>query len=106
MTEELSKLEVGIVSGVVGISAGIIMGLAAYTYGRPNVDNGKVFQREQGKPAVMRIYKSGSDGVLVENPEKKGEYILMSKYLDGIKNKADRKIEEAEIYKTVRWYEE
>ena len=87
----------------VGFAIGIVTEMLI---GRPRVDNGKVFQREQGKPAVMRLYKVGPDRILVENPERKGEYIPMDRYLSKIQDKAERKIEEAQIEKAVKWYEE
>ena len=95
------KFRVGILSGFVGGLLGIIIN----TDSAPVIDKIEIYQRES-KPAVMRLYKSGRDGILVENSEKKGEYIQLDAYLGKIPSKADRRIEEAEIRKAVRWYEE
>jgi len=65
----------------------------------PEIDSVKIFQRGEGKPAVMRIYKYGIDGLLVE--DNSGKYIPLNEYLRSIKNKYDRKIEEVTIKKVV-----
>lgn len=76
-------------------------------YKYPPIDGSdeiKVFQR-QGKPNLMRLYRTGADVILAENPESKGTYIICSEYLKTIKHPAERKIEEGEIEKTIGWYD-
>jgi len=99
--KELSKFEVGLFS----LAFGVIIGGGFAMLDKPQLTKSQIFQRGQEKPAVMRMYKPGMDRILVENPERKGEYIPVKNYLRRIRNKSDRKIEEAEIEKTVRWYE-
>lgn len=70
----------------------------------PDVQEVKIFQREQGKPAVMRTYKSGRDGLLVQDGENEGRYIPLYQYLNTIKDKSDREIENATIRKIAEWY--
>ena len=48
----------------------------------------------------------GADGIYVENPQIKGEYIPIDNYLKTIPLEADRNIEEGQIEKAVKWYEE
>ena len=103
MGKQMGKFEIGLIAGLAGFTTGLW--LSVFT-GVNVTEQIKIYQREQGKPSVMRIYKSGPDGIFVENSEKKGEYIFMSNYLDRIKNEADREIERAEIKKVVKWYEE
>ncbi|MEK6895167.1 MAG: hypothetical protein AABX48_01470 [Nanoarchaeota archaeon] len=99
--KEFSKLEVGIL----GLAAGVLLAIPINLLNRPDVNKIKIFQRENA-PAVMRMYKSGKDGIYVENPKIKGEYILIDDYLKTIPDKADRRIEEGKIEKAVKWYEE
>ena len=106
MKEKINKFDVGIIGGLSGMLGGMLLVVSLNSSNPPLIDHVKTFQRQE-KPAVMRLYKNlGADGILVENSEKKGEYILLEPYLLTIKNKLDRKIEEAEIKKAVKWYEE
>ena len=68
----------------------------------PNTEKVKVF-KEEGKPSAMRIYRDGSDQILIDS-EGKDEYLPQSNYLGTIKDPADRALEEARINKQVEWY--
>lgn len=91
-----------VIGGVVGLTLGF--GISAFI-ASPLASEARIYQRES-KPAVMRLYKVGADGILVESPERKREYVQLEIYLGNIRNKLDRKIERAEIRKAVKWYEE
>ena len=79
------------------IITGVMIGMILKGYSVPDVLKVKIFQRGEGKPAVMRIYKPGIDGFLVEDTP--GRYIPLNDYLRSIKNKYDREIEELTIKK-------
>lgn len=99
------SIEDKIKAGIGWVSVGIIGTIIAIGfYSRPNVDEARVFQREEGKPAVIRMYKPGRDGILVEDKENKGKYIQIDEYLGNIPDKSDREIEEATIKKLIDWY--
>ena len=91
-------------AGLSGIIVGLVLTSGSILYCNPDVDKVKVFQREN-KPPVMRMYRRGSDGIYVEDLNIQNDYIKLDKHLERINNEADRNIEEAEIKKTVRWYE-
>ena len=61
----------------------------------------RIFQREEGKPSVMRMYKIGRDRIYVKDD---GRYIPMKVYLKSLSNKIDREIEETEIERAVHWH--
>lgn len=90
-------------AGGIGLVTGICISTGFMIYNTPNTSRVEVFQREN-KPAVMRIYKTGSDGLYVESV--KDKFITSNQYLKQIPNEADRKIEEAKIKKIVGWYDE
>ncbi|MDO8467549.1 MAG: hypothetical protein Q7S56_01205 [Nanoarchaeota archaeon] len=98
---EISKLEVCLFSLIIGGAIGSVANFLT----APGVNKVKISQRENA-PAVMRMYKQGNDGIYVENPQIKGEYILIDDYLKKIPLEADRNIEEGQIKKAVKWYEE
>lgn len=85
----------------VGVGIMSIVSILGYNLGMPNVNEAKIFQRENGKPAVIRMYKPGFDGIFVERDKK---YIPMKNYLETILDEADRNIEEELIKKAVEWY--
>lgn len=90
-------------AGIMGFGGGFLTAMGLSLAVGPNVEKAEIFQRGE-KPSVMRMYKDGRDEIFVENVS--GEYIRLDDYLPKIQDKADRQIEEAEIRKTVRWYEE
>jgi len=101
----MNKITLGM-AGLVGAAIGVfVMGLSAIAvnyYSPPDVNRAEVFQREH-KPPVMRIYRGGKDRIMVAKSEEGKNYITREKYLGGIKDEADRKIEEAKIEKLVGW---
>ena len=73
---DLEKYLIGFCSFTLGVLSGyILMGMDM-----PRNIEAKIFQRE-GKPAVIRLYKPGRGGMLVQNEEKR--FILMQKQLSG-----------------------
>ena len=102
MNEELSKRCVGWTSGLIGALAGILLAEGIFFVQTSEIAEIKLFQREN-KPAIMRLYKAGRDGLYVEQ---EGIFVPEGAYLAKIPNEADREIERAEIRKAVRWYEE
>lgn len=83
---------------IIGCILGLFVGLLLKVISPAVINEVKIFQRGEGKPAVMRVYKDGVDNLLVE---KDGKYIPLIEYLDTIKDKYDRKIEEVTIKKVV-----
>ena len=93
-------------AGWVGFLAGTValVGVALYT--PPAVNRTEIFPRDN-KPAVMRMYKNGRDGIYLQSPIDKNHYnITLKQHLKKIENKADREIEETEIKRAVGWYDE
>lgn len=89
------------------LSLGAAASTCVFTYNSasaPKVDEARIFQRGEGKPAVMRTYKFGSDGLLVQDMKEKGKYIPLSQYLDTIVNQYGMGIEEAEIKRAAEWH--
>ena len=96
-----NKIMYSILGGIVCLVAGITIGTAI-----PLEQEVRIFQREEGKPAVARIYKTGPDSIAVQDSTDKDKYLDYQNYLDTIKDPADREIERAEILKAVEWYKE
>jgi len=121
MEDYTSRLVVIWLAGVLG---GAVISTGLHSVSGPTVSETKVFQREEGKPAVMRLYrKYAADGLLVENLrseehktflKEKGydvnsfqpRYIPLDEYLDRIPDKADRNVEEILVKKAAEWYKE
>jgi hypothetical protein len=75
MAREMSLLESLILGGCVGGIATISIWL-----GMPsNVQKVRIF-REEGKPAIMRLYRPGRDAYMVQSSEKPEEYISLREY--------------------------
>ncbi len=100
----LHDSNVAVSGGLVGFIMGSALMISLFTVTTPNLLEAKVFQREQGKPAVMRTYKLGRDGLLVQDGKNERRYIPLDQYLNTIKDKSDREIEEATIRKIAGWY--
>ena len=63
------KIDVSLVGG---LAMGTLMGfLLSNSCISPIVSRAKIFQRQE-KSALIRLYKPGPDGILIENLEKKG----------------------------------
>ncbi len=92
------KISYFIVGGLA--SAGIALGIL--TLSKPDISEVKIFHQDH-VPTVMRLYRTGTDGILVEDPKAPGKYIPISSYLEGLDNKYDRQIQEATIEKLVDW---
>jgi len=93
-----------IVGGGLAIGTAILVGnIGGDYFSGPNILQSKIFQREEGRPSVMRLYREGQDGIMVESL---GLYIPLDQYLETIEDVADRNIEEASIEKIVKWHEE
>jgi len=83
-------------------AAGGVVTIAGFLDHSPDIDTGRVFQRED-KPLVMRLYRSiGRDGIYVDSGN--GEYVTLNKYLRSIKSEGEREVERAAIKKAVSWY--
>jgi hypothetical protein len=95
------KNEIGFLEFMAGLVVGGSIALTCH-WGIPNINEVKTFQ-EENRPAIMRLYKTGRDGIMVD-PEKDGTYVTLSKHLGTINDEAERVIEEARIKKTVGWY--
>ena len=91
---------------VAGLLLGISIGISYSYYVPPKlaVENGIIFKRENGKPSVMRMYRTGQDVLLVEDLDNKEHYQNLEDYLHNIKNKSERDIERAEILRAAKWY--
>jgi len=106
-----STRSVEIPKGIAGLSLGFIGGMffclgLSYCL-LPQIERADTLQRANNKPTVMRMYRLGVDGIYVENDNSpiRQRYIKLNKYLDGIKDHADRDVEEALIKKAVGWYD-
>lgn len=102
----MDKANAGFLGGMIGLFIVIVTGTYAI-YGKSPIAGGdeiRIYQREQGKPNAMRLYRTGADGILVEDPKDKRKYIALDKYLETIQDEADRNVEKAEIEKIVEWY--
>jgi len=91
---------VGIVVGcLIGFVGGVSLGAATEI---SHAQETRIF-REEGKPAVMRIYRNGAtDQLLVE--EVKDVYKPLNDYLKKFE-KPDNEIQERLIMKRAHWYE-
>lgn len=94
----------GIIGAAIGVAGTVLVTTLAMT---PKVDEARVFQREEGKPAVMRTYKHGNDGLLIQGAGGGNlfydRYKPLSIYLESINDLDDRRVEEAAIKKVVGW---
>jgi hypothetical protein len=97
----MSDLSSKIIGGFIGIGVG--MNMATYLF-KPLVNEAKIFQRGEGKPAVMRTYKPGLDGLMVEDLENPGKYKTLRSHLESIPNRAERELENALIKDAAEWY--
>ncbi len=72
----------------------------------PGIDKIEIYNREN-KPNVMRVFRPGRDGILMENPDESGIYDLsLRRYLrKTIEDKAERKIERINIKKLAGFYD-
>jgi len=52
----------------------------------------------------MRLYRVGSDDILVDDMTNRGNYITLERYLTTIPEEADKRIEKESIKKVVDWY--
>jgi len=64
---------------IIGALSGGLMGVLGIILSPPTVYEARIF-REENKPAVMRLYKSGSDGYLFENPNNPEHYISLEEF--------------------------
>jgi len=98
----------GITNGMVVAGMGIFgMGMILGGVLAPlDVREAKIFQREEGKPAVLRLYCSPfhSYELMVQDSKDNRRFIPSSVHLSGIKDRADREVEEAEIKRAAEWY--
>jgi len=92
----------GIVAGFITAS---LVTIATTFYNEANLSEIKTFQRENSKPAVMRLYRRGADSILVQDTNEPGKFIPLEQYLQSIPSQADKNIERAGIEKTVGWYD-
>jgi len=90
-------VETGISLAVVGVilTSSFLVNAMAPPY------EARIFQREEGKPSVMRMYKLGRDRIYVKDD---GRYIPMKAYLKSFPSKIERTIEETEIERAVHWH--
>jgi len=91
-----------VVSAGLGLVIGACMVLGASLSSSPKVDRVEIFQRDD-KPTVMRMYKPGMDGIMVEESDGTG-YIRLDTYLDRFENESQKEIEKADIRGAVGWY--
>ena len=91
----MSKLEISLGSMCVGLLLRSFFEIAVPS----PINTARVILREENKPSVIRIYKLGTDQILVENSVKTNEYFAFNDYLKTIGNKYDRAIEKATIEK-------
>jgi len=115
-------------SGLAIFIGGVVLTTSIYQLAVPKAQEVKIFQRENGKPAVMRLYMGNSiidteDSLLVESVmsekhktflKEKGiyddlappKYIPLGEYLEKIPYGADRHVEEELVKKAAEWYKE
>ncbi len=95
------KVCLGLVGIVLGVGA--VKGVHSAVAG--DIDDIRTFRWGIGKPRLMRIYKEwGFDEILVENPERRRDYIPIRRYLDAIQDRGKREVVEARIKDAVQWY--
>jgi len=93
---------------IASIGAFTLVGVSGYLFINSNflkkIDTGyiKTF-KEEGKPSVLRRFRSGMDFIYVQNPTNSDNYQNFREYLDLITNKQDRAAEKARIEKLVDW---
>ncbi len=99
------KTAVNLLEGALGgMAIGAVFNFMGGSLFSLNVNEVRVFERDDG-PNVMRLYRKLSiDGIIVYD-SKLNKYIPFKDYLSGIENKADRIIEEGRIKKSVGWYD-
>ena len=64
----------------------------------PFVDEARTF-REEGKPTVMRLYKHGSNGYLVQDPQNPQHYIPLSQFKENVSEECKQRTERIEATK-------
>lgn len=103
VNEKIKKSLAYLLEGALCLSIGSLSGGVMYKILGPSIDKSKIFPRKD-KPSIIRHYRGGTDQIMIENPEIKGEYIPLNQYLETIQNKVDRKIEKLKIKEAVGWY--
>ena len=91
MNDPIEKTFRYVLAGIGGflLGAGFI-----YSIGGPIITSTKIF-RENGQPAVMRIYRRGTNPILVEKG--KDDFTGLDDYLNDISDNLDRAVEESRI---------
>ena len=94
-----------ILYGLAGITVGLAIGVAIFSVTSPG-GKFRTFQREDGKPTVMRMYRGNMerDGIFVQSDN--GEYITLREHLARIPSEADREIEDIQIRRLCGLYKE
>ncbi len=90
---------------VLAVTIGISATLGLEQVLGPNINYIRMYERP-GKPTLMRMYRHGMDKIMVQDKAKNGEYVTLDNYLSTIPDPADRNIEDAEIRKAVKWYDD
>ncbi len=94
-----------LLSYVGAISTGGILMAVINIYLTPTVSKARIFQ-EENKQTVIRLYRSigATDGILVEDPKEKNNYIGLETYLENnFTDKYDKNIENERIKKLISW---
>ncbi len=98
--KKITQREKYLFTGLVGIVAGMGLGIGVLNIKSPS--ERAISIEKQCVPRVMKVYnKSGielRDQILVEDPDRVGEYLPLSDYLKrNFKNKYERNFERARI---------
>ena len=107
MSEEIDVAGLkGFIMGAVAIGA---FSLAINYWGHSNTySEATVFLNEEGKPKVMRLYREGTDSIMVEETYEdrlriNNHYVTLEEYLNKFQDKNERSLEKAKIEHLVRW---
>lgn len=99
----MNKMAKDLRNYLIPLMASTLIAISASKFLRaPEVDKARVFS-EEGLPSVMRTYKNGRDGLLVQD-KSSGDYVPLVRYLEGMNNSGERKIMEERIKTSADWY--
>jgi len=102
--EEKDKYQYAL-GGLVGFVAGILLMVGLENIYSPSIKGRIVIDEDPdfNIPKIMKVYNMGAvaDRILVENPNKAGDYLLLSDYLKNFNNKHERNYQKAKIEQLV-----
>ena len=100
----LFDVKSALIRGLAGVFIGFFGTVGFISYCSPDATSLRTFERAN-KPAVIRLYRPGSDGIYVEGKSNTGKYIPLDTYLGTIPQEVNRRLERLDIEELVGWYD-